>query len=685
MLPGLRLRLDHAMFDLMQRAWPRVYQPFPVRIVDVDEDSLTRLGQWPWPRHRLAALLDRIGAANPAVIVLDVILAEPDRMAPRRWASEWDLPANLVQALGNLPDPDAVLAESIAAGRVVTGFAADPDAPRRPDPALKARFVRQGASPIPSLPDFGQAIPSLPALEQAALGNGAIAFLPDGDGVIRRVPLLARLGETLYPALSLEGLRVALGASNILVRWPEAGVSNAASASLALKGLDVPLDRSGTAWLHYTNPVPERFVPAWRVLDGSAPVEALAGSVVFVASSAKGLFDLRVTSLGDLVPGVVMHAEAVEGALLGGLLARPDWMPGFETLAGLILALLAAAAAARLSPALAALALCGCVMLLAVGGTTLFLNMRLLADPLPAALVAILAWASVALVRHRQTEADRRFVRATFSRYVSPNLVKHLLEHPDALKLGGERRHCSFVMTDLAGFTGLVERADDAAALVRLLDEYIDAMVSIAFTHQGTLDRIVGDAVAVIFSAPVVQDDHAARAVACALDMDRFSQDFIKRKAAEGMVLGITRIGVHSGVVLVGNIGGGSVSDYRALGDAINVAARLETVNRHLGTRICVSAAAAEQCPNFSGRPVGRLILKGKSQGIACFEPVAPERRQTPEMRDYLTAYERLESGDDAGAQALFAALAPTDPLAAFHLARLAQGEGGTEITMAEK
>ncbi|MBR9971721.1 CHASE2 domain-containing protein [Magnetospirillum sulfuroxidans] len=678
-VPQARAKLDHLAFDSLQNLWPRPYIPVPVRIIDIDEDSLARLGQWPWPRHQLAALIERLRAAGAAAIALDIILAEPDRTAPARVSQSWPLPAAAKAAIAALPDPDALLAETLAGGWVITGFAANQPAPGQQEPdtdgAAKARFVFSGPSPLAGLPDIGHAVRSLPALEQAAAGNGAVAFSADGDGIIRRVPLVVRLGQHLHPSLALEALRVATGKRNILVKTAETG----ALTQLAIGPLHIPVDAQGAVHLHYTDPRPQRFVPAWKVLDGSANLADIAGHVVFVGASAKGLLDLRLTPAGDIVPGVLMHAEAAEAAQLGALLQRPDWMEGAETLLAVIAGLTLIIAAAWMAPLAGTIAALSVVAALAAVTALLFLGLNMLADPLPAIAAALVAHGATALIRHRQDQAERSFIRGAFARYISPNLVRHLLDNPHSLAVGGERRECSFVMTDLAGFTTLVESADPAT-LLDVLNGYIDGMVKIAFAHQGTLDRIVGDAVAVMFSAPVAQPDHAARAIACALDMDRFSQDYVARMQAAGHPLGLTRIGVNTGLVTIGNVGGGSISDYRALGDAVNAAARLETVNRHLGTRICVAAATVSQCPDFHGRPVGELVLKGKSQATLAFEPLPDDS----DCAAYQAAYELMAAGEPA-ATAAFAALAGSDPLAAFHLHRLQAGQTGIRVVLAEK
>jgi len=276
--------------------------------------------------------------------------------------------------------------------------------------------------------------------------------------------------------------------------------------------------------------------------------------------------------------------------------------------------------------------------------------------------------------------------KANLSRYFSPNLATELAENPEFLKLGGERRDLTFVFTDLADFTPLVENLDPLI-VVPLLNAYLDQMTQIVFRHGGTTEKIVGDAVHAIFGAPTEQIDHAARGVACAMELDAFAESFRKKKNAEGLALGITRVGVHSGNAIVGNFGGDLFFDYTAHGDAINTAARLEGVNKFLGTRLCVSRTVVDQIPDFSGRPVGTLTLKGKTSGLEVFEPMTPDEAGTEATHAYRSAFAKLEAGDPGASQA-FAALVGQygeDPLATFHLKRLLAGERGVDIAFGEK
>jgi adenylate cyclase len=283
--------------------------------------------------------------------------------------------------------------------------------------------------------------------------------------------------------------------------------------------------------------------------------------------------------------------------------------------------------------------------------------------------------------RERQATAERAY--ASLSRYFSPNLAQRLAGDTDAVDLEGRRREIATLFTDIASFTALVETLEPNV-LGPLLNEYLSGMTDIVFANDGTVAKIVGDALHILFGAPGEQLDHAARAVACALALDEFAQSFSERWQKKGIAFGVTRIGVHAGPAIVGNFGGGRFFDYTAYGDTINVASRLETANKQLGTRICVSAALAEGVMNFRGRPIGDLVLRGRGEVIRAFEPLQEKQFSDPATKSYLDAYALL-AGEDAGAVAAFAAHVgkqPEDRLAAFHLKRLLNGAKGSRIAM---
>src|SRR5271167_1535267 len=283
--------------------------------------------------------------------------------------------------------------------------------------------------------------------------------------------------------------------------------------------------------------------------------------------------------------------------------------------------------------------------------------------------------------RQRQVAAERAY--ASLSRYFSPNLAQQLATDTDAIDLCGQRREIATVFSDITGFTALVETLEPGV-LGPLLNDYLSSMTDIVFAHDGTVAKIVGDALHVLFGAPGEQPDHAARAVACALPLDEYAQAFRARCHKKGIALGVTRIGVHAGPAIVGNFGGGRFFDYTAYGDTINVAARLEAANKQLGTRICASATLAARVEKFRGRPVGDLVLRGRMEALRAFEPLRDAQYEDPATKSYLEAFAKLEAGDP-GAMAAFAAHVgrhADDQLASFHLKRLLNGATSTRIVM---
>jgi class 3 adenylate cyclase len=278
--------------------------------------------------------------------------------------------------------------------------------------------------------------------------------------------------------------------------------------------------------------------------------------------------------------------------------------------------------------------------------------------------------------RRRQAEAER--AHASLSRYFSPQIASRLAADGESNGMEVHRRDVASIFTDITSFTSLVETTEPDV-LGGLLNEYMSGMTDIVFVHEGTVAKIVGDAIQVLFNAPGDQPDFAARAIACAHDLDAWAEEFRERWKSKGVSFGATRIGVHAGPAMVGNFGGDRFFDYTAYGDTINTAARLETANKFLGTRICVSAAVANGTEKFQGRPVGDLMLRGRSEPLRAFEPL-----RAPATAQYSEAFAKLEAGD-AAAMPAFAALVgmhADDALAGFHLRRLLNGAKGVRIQL---
>ncbi len=674
--------LRNNLFDQYQRWYPRDYTDVPVRIIDIDETSLIKLGQWPWPRTRISELIERLNSAHVATIGFDIIFSEPDRTSPQAMADLWSLEVPLRNALKTLSDHDEILANSLNKSDAVLGFivergpmASNPNEEKlvtqaSTGPSRPFRYINIGPSPENWLHSFDNTITALPELDKAAKGNGALSFIPDSDGVVRRVPLVLQVSGKPIPSLISETLRVAQGQHNYILKSEE---HNAGLSEIKIGQFEIPTTAQGEIWVHYSRDVPDRYIPAWKVLAGEVPNTLLDGHIVLIGSSAQGLMDLRFSPLGRILPGVEVHAQALEQILSDHILKRPGWAHTAEIIILIIGGLFIGFIAIRTKALLAAGTTFIFLVVLFLGGWHAFRHYELLLNTTMPALVFFLTFVLGSLLHHFISEMEQRWIKTAFSRYVSPNKVNYLVDHPDDMQLGGKLQECSFIFTDLADFTNLIESIKPSKA-VALLNTYLDQMIAIAFRHEGTLDRIVGDAVAIMFSAPISQADHCSRALSCALEMDKFAANYQKELAAKGIEFGKTRIGIHSGEVVVGNFGGSTIFDYRALGDPVNTAARLENFNKVTGTNICVSETTLNECPDACVRPVGRVRLKGKKKILKVYEPLSTHHiEKYAPLEEYQAAYDLMAKGDQAAVK-IFCALGnryPDDPLVALHIKRL--------------
>lgn len=484
--------------------------------------------------------------------------------------------------------------------------------------------------------------------------DSALAMLPkDGlDGKVRSILLEARQGGRRTP-----GLAAAL-ARAVGVQVP--------------RGEFLPL-------AYYGNP--NRATPPFPTYPAQAiallPDAWFAGKIVLIGADLT-LQDSHLTpfdigfSRGAGMPGVLIHAHGLAQLLDGRRSQRLNgWQEGFVIL--LFAAFGAILAFAELSPGIKAAAAPLLPAIGWIGGFALFEH----GGPNIPLVIPTLAFAGALglgiAMQWRQERAQRRFIRDAFSKFLAPTIIKQLEADPSRLRLTGENRVMTFLFTDIADFTALMER-HDPATVVPILNDYLDSACGIVLRHGGTIDKIVGDALVVFFNAPLDQPDHANRAVACALELDAFSRQHRARHAARGLDFGRTRIGVNTGAAMVGNFGGNLRFDYTAHGDAINTGARLESANKLLGTSICVGGATVEGCTKFQFRPVGELLLKGKTKTVEVFEPVTAAEAAGPRMASYLAAYRRMRRHGDgaAGAFEELTARYPDDPLIALHAKRLA-------------
>ena len=619
-------RLSLVCFDLYQKAAPREPGDAPIRVVDIDDKSLSKLGQWPWPRTVVAQLVDRLREAGAAVVAFDIVFAEPDRTSPKLLLPL--LAQNGVGAeqaerlLAVVPDPDRRLAEAMSTVPAATGFIlTDRGETRLPLP--KAGFAFVGHDPLGHVDSFPAAVANLPGLEATAAGNGFLNQYPDWDHVVRRVPLVLRLGDKPYPSLAAEALRLALDARGYLGRAAGANTENSFGEKTGLTAIRVgqqtiPTDAAGRVWLHYAAPRRDRFVSAADVLVGSFDPALFAGHIVLIGTSAGGVVnDLQATPIAPGVPGVEIHAQLLEAILQGAFLVRPDWAIGAE----LLFTLLVGAALILGLPRIGAMpsALLGGASVVVAFGTSWFAfkYAQLLIDPVYPWAVITLVYLVGSLLGYLRTEAQQRAIKGAFSHYMSPHFVAELAAHPEKLKLGGEAKVMTIMFCDIRGFTSLSEKLD-AVRLTQFMNSFLTPMTEIITERQGTIDKYIGDCIMAFWNAPLDDPDHVQHAVQAAQAMRRKLVELNRVWQAEPayQVFLPVRIGLglNTGECVVGNFGSLQHFDYSLLGDPVNLASRLEGLGKVYGIDLVIGEEAAARLADPALIEVDLVAVKGKSE-----------------------------------------------------------------------
>jgi adenylate cyclase len=636
-LEELRVRT----FDLFQVLRPREQTSHPVAIVDIDEDSLKAIGQWPWPRTTIADLVTRITQLGAVTIGFDVIFAEPDRMSPAIAEQSFrGIDPDTRAKLDSLPSNDDVLADALKHSRVVVGQAGTAiPTPKSPaEAALQTGFAVRGPDPSPYLLTFPGLLRNVPPLEEAAAGRGLLTINPESDGIVRRVPLIMEAQDTLVPSLTMEMLRVVSHSGAILVRVDEAGVQ-----AVAVPGLEVPTDRNGQFWVHFNRHDQGRFVSAKDVLQGNVPPDRLRGRLVLIGTSAIGLLDLKTTPVEAAMPGVEVHAQILESVLTKSILVQPNYAIGAELTIAVLSGLAIIIAAPMLSATI--VVLLGAILVAGLIGLSLYLFVEhnLLIDFTYPLISTWLIYLVLTFVNYFREQKQRQQIRSAFGYYLSPHMVEQLARSPEKLVLGGEERRMTILFSDVRGFTSISEHyKDDPQGLTRLMNRFLTPLTDAIIERKGTIDKYIGDAIMAFWNAPVDDDDQEANACDAALEMQARAAVLnveLKREAeANGGQYMPLRIGIglNTGPCVVGNMGSDFRFNYSVLGDTVNVASRLEARTKDYRLPVVIGSRTAEMAKRkFATMEIDLIQVKGKKQPEAVFTVLGRfELDQDPRCRE---------------------------------------------------
>lgn len=461
--------------------------------------------------------------------------------------------------------------------------------------------------------------------------------------------------------------------------------------AVALLGIKTPNTQPEIAW----RPRPDSETPAFPLYPSHTiaflPDEWFKGKIVLIGAvlsiTDRHRTPLAVVDDGDEgnMPGIAVMAHGISQVLDGRSVDRLK--PGFEIAITVMFALIGVGLGVLKKGAAFSFSVGGVLIALYIAVAMVGYSRGIPLIPVIAPTIALMLslWLMDVLIGGAERK-QRQFIQGAFSRYVSPAVVDQLVDDPTALSIKGDRREVTFIFTDIASFTTLSEGLT-SEKLSEVLNAYLDGACAIILKYQGTIDKFIGDAIMAIFNAPIAQPDHAERAVKCALELDVYAEAFKKEQNAAGIPIGVTRIGIHTGIATVGNFGSATRMDFTALGDTVNTAARTEGVNKYFGTRICVTEESVSACPNLKFRPIGDVVLKGKTKPVGLFSPVSEADAATNVTADYMAAYALLKAEDPQGIEA-FKALSvqyPDDAIIAYHGRRIAAGATSTLIVLEDK
>jgi adenylate cyclase len=634
--PGFLRILELKVYDSMFQFTYSDAASDAVVIVDLDEESLAAFGQWPWPRYRVALMLEKIRRQGAVSIGLDMVFAEEDRTSPRiirdQLRDELGVNIDFTGLPQGLEDNDLILANILAGGPYILGYYFDMYERSHQDgqvvsqtsihPLQLAVVGSPDAVPLHQTLFQAQGITgNIPVLSQAAPGSGFMNFAPDADGVIRRVPLLMSYQDKYYPSLALDAVMNLLGSRQAIVRTTSGGPE-----SMRISNMIIPLDSKGQLLLNFRGPSKTfRYISAGDVLRDKIEPDTFKGKIVFVGTSAAGLKDIRTMPLDPVYPGVETHATVVDNILTGEFLHRPDWALGLE----LVFIVAAGLMATVFLVWLGGLWMVVPMAILAAGALfgTLYIFQKhgMYFSPFMPLLTLAGNFTLLTFQKFWLEEKEKRKIKNTFEHYLSPDVIKRVIKNPDLLKLGGEKKNLSILFSDIRSFTNISESMSPQE-LVSFMNEYLAAMTEIILKNGGTLDKYMGDAIMAFFGAPEDMKDHALVAGNTALEMLEKLDECRDKWCLPGSYSLEIGIGISSGEVIVGNMGSRKRFSYTVMGDQVNLSSRLEGLTKEYGVKTLISRFTREQAgEKLICREIDLVRVKGKEQPVAVYEPFAKD------------------------------------------------------------
>lgn len=605
-----------------------------VVIIDIDEKSLKALGQWPWNRDVMAKILKNLTNAGAGIIGLDMFFPENDTKSPAFFAKKYHL--NL-----KLPDTDKIFANAIATTPTILGFLFDFDKNITLNelPNIPAIFIEKNLKYDFLLKPKGY-ISNITTLQNNAYSGGFVNIIPDNDGVVRYVPLLIKYNDEIYPSLSFEMIRLALGINKVFINYNEAGVFN-----ITIGKLVIPTDRFGRIFVNYRGDKKTfRYISASDIYKNNFNPDLVKNKFILIGTSAAGLFDLRVTPFNNVYPGVEVHANVIDNILKGDYLIRPDFSEALEMSVLIITSIIIALSIYYFN----AFVSLGIILILnfiyLYGEYYLFIKKGYVLNIATVLLLSVILSIVLITINYFFEVKQSEKLKKAFSKKVSPSVMNELLKNPTEEILKPKEKEITIFFSDIRSFTTISEKLKDPKLVIELLNTYMTPMVDIIVKQQGTIDKFIGDAIMAYWNAPADIKNHADKAVSGAIMQIKKLKEVNKILQKKFNITIDIGIGINTGITTVGEMGSKGRADYTVIGDSVNLASRLEGLNKVYHSHIIISEFTKHMLKNdYSIRELDLVKVKGKTEPIKIYEVLVTNKKIPATYYEALKFYRNSE------------------------------------------
>ena len=655
-VPKLYEDLDNRLRDSMFLLRGEISHSNNVVIVDIDDKSLSKIGQWPWSRDVISEMLQKLTDYKAAIIGFDMVFAEEDRSNPVKILEKYNI---TVDKFKEIPDYDEIFAITVASTPTILGFQFlfdDKEFVNTESPMVKASFIEKNR-------DFTKddlvlnakgTILNIPIIQENSYSSGFFNNVPDASGMIRSIPLIIRYDSWLYPSLALELLRAALGVDTLVVNYNELGIEN-----ISMGDKIIPTDIYGRVVINFRGAEGTfKYISASDVLFNDNIASLIKDKIVLIGTSAAGLKDLRAIAYDSVYPGVEVHANIIDNMIQEDFIYKPMWADAANIFHIFIVAFLTILILYKINILYLPLA---CIVLLFVDYYTLYyvlftegLSLNII---LPLGTI-LLSFIILNLINYFFEIKQSKMIKGKFASKVSAKVMEDLLKNENQGILQGESREVTVFFSDIRGFTNISESMSSAKELIEYLNEYMDPMTEIVMKHEGTVDKFIGDAIMAYWNAPADVKNHAQKAVLASLEQLAYLEPLNKKLLSENKPLIEIGIGLNTGIAVVGEMGSSGRSDYTVIGDPINLGARLESLCKYYNSKLNVSNFVKEKLEgDFVYRFLDLVKVKGKKEPIEIWQIYAQgqaQGKQKEELELYHSAIQLYENSQFKEAKDIF-------------------------------